>query len=83
MTRQNRPVRLEHGQQNRRIVLRIVAITMGGIPLVAVVWHALNEFLSGCLHQRSFVAGSAAMAALWVLLRVLASQLKRLGGNGL
>ena len=48
-----------------------------GVPLVALVWDALNRLVAGEIHRVLLPAGLAALALLLVLLRILARTLSR------
>lgn len=60
-----------------KLGLWMAIFVLVGVPLVALVWDALNRLVAGEIHRVLLPAGLAALALLLVLLRILARTLSR------
>jgi hypothetical protein len=59
------------------LVARIALSVFVGIPLLALVWEALNELLAGSWNPRHFLLGLPAALLLVLLWRFMASAVAR------
>lgn len=61
----------------RQLVGSLALFVFAGIPLVALVWDALNRLTAGHIHPVRLVAGLVAIGLILVLFRLLARTVTR------
>lgn len=61
----------------KQLILPIALFVIVGVPLVAVIWDALNRLFAGQVDWKWIGAAVVAGVLLWVLLRILARTVSR------